>query len=572
MSLAFDTKPFAVEDASAPWLTHYPTCVPKHLDYPDEPVWWLLERAAALFPQRTAFRYFHESATYAELFDQARRAATLFQSLGVKPGDRVGLLLPNIPEYLIAAYGVWMSGGLVVSLSPLSVAVEIDDLLRASDCKLVVALDLLAPLTTKGTHLPSHLLTCSLAHRLPAVKRLFYRAACLKRRGFRSESPVATSDFVEELSRVEPIAEPVVVNADAPAYILPTGGTTGRPKAVMLSHRNLLANALQIKAWCGNRTGRNIMLAAIPFFHSYGLSTCVTSGVAMAATLVLHHRFDPLAVLKLIETERPNVFPAVPAMLHLLNQWLRKHKGRWNVQSLMWVISGGAALPAETCHEFADFTGAQVVEGYGLSECSPVTHAGPLDGTARVGTIGLPLPDTDARIVDADTGHDILEPGRVGELIVRGPQMMLGYWNDPAATAQIIRDGWLFTGDLATQDEDGFFKIVDRKKDLIITSGFNVYPSDVEFVVKQFPGVKDAAVVGVPDSQRGEIVKAFVAINHKTKFDRRGLERFLKENLAHHKVPKIIEVIEDDLPRNFLGKVLRRKLRESREHETNGPP
>ena len=282
----------------------------------------------------------------------------------------------------------------------------------------------------------------------------------------------------------------------------------------------------------------------------------------MAATLVLHHRFDPLAVLKLIETERPNIFPAVPAMLHLLNQRLRSDKGRWNVRSLKWVISGGAALPAETCREFAKHTGALVVEGYGLSECSPVTHAGPLDGSARVGTIGLPLPDTDARIVDADTGHDVLEPGQVGELIVRGPQVMLGYWNDSAATERVLRDGWLFTGDLATQDEDGFFKIVDRKKDLIITSGFNVYPSDVEFVVRQFTGVKDAAVVGVPDPQRGEIVKAIVAIHRNTKFDQRGLERFLKENLSHHKVPKIIEVIEGDLPRNFLGKVLRRKLRE----------
>ncbi|MBC8114472.1 MAG: AMP-binding protein, partial [Candidatus Saccharimonas sp.] len=492
------------------------------------------------------------------------------QSLGVKPGDRVGLLLPNVPEYLIAAYGVWMAGGLVVSLSPLSVAVEIDDLLRATDCRLVVALDLLAPLATKGPHRPSHLLTCSLDHRLPTVKRFLYRAACLKRRGFRNESHVATSDFVEELSRVEPIAEPIVVDADAPAYILPTGGTTGNPKAVTLSHRNLLANALQIKAWCGNRTGRNTMLAAIPFFHSYGLSTCVTSGVAMAATLVLYHRFDPLAVLNLIETERPNVFPAVPAMLHLLNQRLREHKGRWNVQSLMWVISGGAALPAETCHEFAEHTGAQVVEGYGLSECSPVTHAGPLDGTARVGTIGLPLPDTDARIVDADTGHGVLEPGQIGELIVRGPQVMLGYWNNREATDLILRDGWLFTGDLATRDEDGFFKIVDRKKDLIITSGFNVYPSDVEFVVKQFPGVKDAAVVGVPDPQRGEIVKAFVAINRKTRFDHRGLKRFLQENLAHHKVPKDIEFIEGDLPRNFLGKVLRRKLRETRSPTPEG--
>ena len=563
MSVAFGAKPREVEDASAPWLTHYPACIPTHLDYPEEPVWWLLEQSAAKFPHRVAVRYFHESLTYAELFAQARRAATLFQSLGVKPGDRVGLLLPNIPEYLIAAYGVWMAGGLVVSLSPLSVAIEIDDLLRATDCKLVVALDLLVPLATKGPHRPSRILTCSLAYRLPAVKSLFYRAACLKRRGFRNELQVVTSDFVDELSRVEPIAEPLVVNTNSPAYILPTGGTTGSPKAVTLSHRNLLANALQLKAWCGNRSGRNTMLGVIPFFHSYGLSTCVTSGVATAATLVLYHRFEPLAVLNLIETERPNMFPAVPAMLHRLNQCLREHPDRWNVQSLMWVISGGAALPAETGHEFAKFTGARVVEGYGLSECSPVTHAGPLDGTARVGTIGLPLPDTDARIVDADTGCHELKPGQIGELIVRGPQVMLGYWNNREATEQILRDGWLFTGDLATRDEDGFFKIVDRKKDLIITSGFNVYPSDVEYVIRLFAGVNDAAVVGVPDPERGEIVKAIVAIKPKSKLDRHGLERFLKENLSHHKVPKIIEVIEGDLPRNFLGKVLKRKLRET---------
>jgi long-chain acyl-CoA synthetase len=573
MSLAYDAKSTkleaklpAVERVPAPWLSHYTACVPTHLDYPDEPVWWLLDRAAAQFPQRTAIRYFRESVTYAELLERARRAATVFQSLGVRPGDRVGLLLPNIPEYLIAAYGVWMAGGLVVSLSPLSVSGEVDQLLHATDCKLVVALDLLVPLAAKGAHHPSHILTCSFAHRLPTAKRFLYHAACLKRRGFRNESQVATSDFMEELSRADPIARPIIADADAPAYILPTGGTTGSPKAVTLSHRNLLANALQLKAWCGNRTGRNTILAVIPFFHSYGLSTCVTSGVAMAATLVLYHRFEPLAVLDLIETERPNVFPAVPAMLHLLNQRLREHPGRWNVQSLMWVISGGAALPADTCHEFTAFTGAHVVEGYGLSECSPVTHAGPLDGTARIGTIGLPLPDTEARIVDAETGYTILDPGHVGELIVRGPQVMLGYWNNREATDLILRDGWLFTGDLGTCDEDGFFKIVDRKKDLIITSGFNVYPSDVEFVIKQFAGVTDAAVVGVPDPQRGEIVKAVVAISRKSKFERHGLERFLKQNLAHHKVPKIIEVIEGDLPRNFLGKVLKRKLREIREY------
>ena len=563
MSLTFDPMRSMVEEPAPPWLKSYPICTPAHLGYPNEPVWWLLEHAAQKFPQRIAIRYFHESLTYEELFERARQAATLFQSLGVHPGDRVGLLLPNVPEYLIAAYGVWMAGGIVVSLSPLAVAVELDDMLQATDCKVVVALDLLAPLVTGGKHHPATLLTCSLASRLPTVKRLLYKAVCLKRRGLHFTSDIQTFSFMSKLEGCEPIRVPVDVETHQPAYILPTGGTTGRPKAVTLSHANLLANALQIKAWCGNRTGRDTLLAVIPFFHSYGLSTCATGGIAMAGTLVLHHRFQPETVLDLIQTTRPSVFPAVPAMLHVLNQRLREQPDKWNVRSLMWVISGGAPLMPDTATEFARYSGAQVVEGYGLSECSPVTHAGPLDGSAKLGTIGLPLPDTLAEIVDSETGTRVLDVGEVGELIIRGPQVMLGYWNNREATEQILRDGWLFTGDLAQRDEDGFFKIVDRKKDLIITSGFNVYPNDVEYVLKQFPDVKDVAVVGVPDVQRGEIVKAIVAVKSKAHFHSHAFEKYMKENLAHHKVPKMLEVIEGDLPRNFLGKILRRKLRDT---------
>lgn len=552
-----------VAPSSRPWLEHYPQCMPAHLTYPDKPVWSLLEHAAVQFPHRIATRFFHESITYGELCAQARQAATLFQSLGVKPGDRVGILLPNVPEYLIAAYGIWMAGGLVVSLSPLSVAVELDDLLHATDCKLVVALDLLTSLVTSGKNHPTRVLTCSIASRLPTVKRIFYNALCLRRQGLRRAAGVEYHDFLSELSRELPIAQPVHSDPHAAAYILPTGGTTGRSKSVTLSHANLLANALQLKTWCGNRTGRDTMLAVIPFFHSYGLSTCATAGIAMAATLVLYHRFQVEAVLDLIETARPSVFPAVPAMLHVLNRHLREGRRKWDVRSLMWVISGGAPLMRETAVEFAGYTEAKVVEGFGLSECSPVTHAGPLDGSARIGTIGLPLPDTDALIVDPQEGNQVLEPGEVGELIVRGPQVMLGYWNNPEATEAVMRHGWLYTGDLATMDADGFFKIVDRKKDLIITSGFNVYPNDVEYVLKQFPGVKDAAVVGVPDPQRGEIVKAIVSVNDVGRFDQNHFKKYMKDNLAHHKVPKILEFVEGDLPRNFLGKVLRRKLRDA---------
>ena len=569
---AITTRPRMLPEGSAAvWLNHYPSCMPAHLNYPDEPVWWLLKQTALDFPHRIAVRYYHESITYADLYERSRQAAGLFQSLGVKPGDRIGLLLPNIPEYLIAAYGAWMAGALVVSLSPLSVAVELDALLRATDCQVVVSLDLLAPLVGNGTHRPNHLLTCSIASRLPTVQGLMYRSLSLRRNGWKFVHGGASDDFSDRVLQSEAIANPVRSDSDAPAYILPTGGTTGNPKAVTLSHANLLANALQLKTWCGNRRGRDTFLSVIPFFHSYGLSTCATAGIAMAATLVLHHRFNPEIVLDLIESTRPSVFPAVPAMLHVLNQHLRKGKRIRNLRSLMWVITGGAPLMPETAVEFSSITGAKVVEGFGLSECSPVTHVGPLDGTDRLGTIGLPLPDTDALIVDAENGTEILAPGKVGELIIRGPQVMLGYWKDPVTTNRMIRDGWLFTGDLATQDEDGFFKIVDRKKDLIITSGFNVYPNDVETVLKQFPQVTDAAVVGVPDAQRGEIVKAIVAVTSKSQFHQHRLEQYLRENLAHHKVPKIIELVEGELPRNFLGKVLRRTLREQPGKSNGGP-
>src|SRR5262249_14641190 len=272
------------------------------------------------------------------------------------------------------------------------------------------------------------------------------------------------------------------------------------PKAVMLTHRNLLANALQVNAWTQRPVGEDVVLACLPFFHSYGMMVCGLSSLVMGATLVMHHRFRANTVLRLIERTRPTIVPAVPAMLAAFNKVLRQRP--YDLHSIQSVISGGAPLPPAVAAEFAEHTGAVVVEGYGLSEASPVTHVGPLDGSARPGTIGLPIPDTEAIVVDAENGTDVLPPGQVGELLVRGPQVMAGYWNDPDATAAALHDGWLHTGDLATMDADGFFKIVDRKKDLIITSGVNVYPTDVEHVLRQFDGLEDVAVLGVPDPQR----------------------------------------------------------------------
>lgn len=551
------------EPQSAPWLEHYPTCVPHSLTYPNHPTWWLLAESARNFGDRIAVNYFHERITYAELFANARRFASSLVRLGVRPGDRVGLLLPSMPEYLTAIYGTWMAGGVVVSLSPLMVAEEISGLLAATDCRLVVGLDMLGSLVSRSSHQPEHWLEVSIAPRLPTWKRFVYTVAKWKRMNFHAmPSAVRTHSFNDEVSQGDPDFEPLESAPDSPAYILPTGGTTGKPKAVVLSHRNLVANAWQITHWAGSRVGVESVLAVLPFFHSYGLSTCATGGVAMAATLTLFHRFDPRITLDLIEEHQPTIFYTVPAMLSVLNQHLSA--GPRKVKSLRYVISGGASLPGSIAEEFSNHTGAAVVEGYGLSEASPVTHVGPLDHTDRPGTIGLPIPDTEARVVDPDTGTRDLPPGEVGELIIRGPQVMLGYWNDPEESARVLRDGWLFTGDLAMCDSAGFFKIVDRKKDLIITSGFNVYPSDVEFIVRQFPGIKDCAVVGCPDPQRGEVVKALLVLDKAAgkRFDRKAFDAFLREHLSKHKIPRLVEIVPE-LPRNFLGKVLRRRLREA---------
>jgi long-chain acyl-CoA synthetase len=321
-----------------------------------------------------------------------------------------------------------------------------------------------------------------------------------------------------------------------------------------------MANAWQLAHWSLGEPGAETLLAALPFFHSYGLSTCVLNGMALGATLILHHRFRPASAVRLIEEHRPTLFPAVPAMLAALNQQVLR-KSKHDLRSLKSCLSGGAPLPRSVADEFSEHTGCCVVEGYGLSEASPVTHAGPLDGTAVPGTIGLPLPDTEARIVDQTTGTETLPDGEVGELVVRGPQVMLGYWNNEIDTHKVLRDGWLYTGDLGTRDSRGFFKIVDRKKDLIITSGFNVYPGDVESILRTYPGVNDVAVIGQPDESVGELVRAVLVIEKGRRFNRHDFDRFAKTHLAAHQRPKIVETRTEDLPRNFLGKVLRRELR-----------
>lgn len=539
----------------------YPRCVPRTLTYPRFPAWGLLARAAANVPDRTASSFLGHRLSYSEVNQASIRLAAWLQGRGIGAGDRVGILLPNTPEYLIALNGIWRAGGVAVAISPLSVADDVARLLATTDCNAVICLDVLTGLLKQADRL-DHTLLVSLQDYLPSWKRFAYLAARWHRTG---QLTLPSSDdqtwLWDAIGQTEAVLRPVeTLPASDPAYILSTGGTTGSAKAVTLSHSNIVANAWQQAAWAGGSMGEETMLAVLPFFHSYGMSSMIAAGPALGATLIMQPRFNTASALTAIGQHRPTVFHAVPAMLASMNRQLRKRPA--DLSSLKWVISGGASLSVEVANEFTRHSGAMVVEGYGLSEASPVTHVGPLDGSNITGTIGLPLPDTECRIVDIESGKRELPAGEVGELVVRGPQIMLGYWNNPSATDQCLRDGWLFTGDLASRDASGFFRIVDRKKDLIITSGFNVYPADVEETLRGCDEIADVAVIGVPHAERGEIVKAFVVLKPGFRWNRQRLERFCREKLSAQRRPLAWEHVQDDLPRNFLGKVIRRELRE----------
>lgn len=552
----------AVSDWRQSWLEAYPCDVPSVVPYPQVPLHTLLRRAATRHPEHPACTLYGKATSYSELDEQSRRLAAALIELGARPGRHVGLLLPNIPEYLAALQAVWLTGATALQLSPLMVAEEIGHWLEATGCHLVVTLDLLAPAVTASltSGVLEHVVLTSLSRRMAMWQRLFYGIERLRRNGYLFVPDDARRHRFETLLRRPPLESPVEVDpAESVAVLAPTGGTTASPKAVMLTHRNLIANALQLRHWLGGEDAEMSALAVLPFFHSYGLTVSLLTTWAACGTMHLHPRFETRAVLSLIEAQKPSLIPAVPAMLAALNkQMASKPRDFSFVQA---VISGASSLAADVRAEFERTRIGQLVEGYGLTEASPVTHVNPPGSGNRPGSIGRPLPDTEARLVDPDTGREV-GPGEVGELVLRGPQVMKGYFNNPLASDEVLRDGWLFTGDMACRDSEGYYTIVDRKRDIIKTSGFLVFPAEVEEVLRRHEDVAEAAVIGIPDHERGETVKALVVPRTGQQIDVGELEAYCKLHLGKHKRPRRIEVV-DELPRNFLGKVLRRKLRET---------
>jgi long-chain acyl-CoA synthetase len=555
-----------------PWLASYPDGVPPDFDFPQVPLTKLLDDAAAAFPAGVAVTADGARLTYAELVRRVDRLAGGLAGLGVDRGDRVALVLPNCPQHVETFFATLRLGATVVQCNPLATAEELRRQLVDAQPSVVVCLDKNFAVVEEirdeaGVRA---VVVTTLVEHWPAADRARLRLPLPSARSERRRllEPVPTgADVVhyrELIRRAAPARQAAIDPATDVAVLQYTGGTTGISKAAMLSHANLVANAYQMRLWLPEATsGDETTLVVLPMFHVYGLTLCLLSTVLLASRLVLVPRFDPTLLLDTISRERPTLMPGVPPIYQAVLDALRAH--RTDLSSIRVCVSGAMRLPVEMQERFEAVSGACLVEGYGTTEASPATHCNPVQGRRKPGSIGVPLPGTFARIVDPEDPAVVLPPGTAGELVVKGPQVFLGYWNRPApevpahAEQVLLADGWLLTGDIAQMDDDGFFTIVDRKKDLVIAGGFNIYPAEVESVILGIEGVADCCVIGLPDRYRGETVKAYVVPRPGAQLTEDVVRDHCAAVLSAYKVPRSVE-FRDDLPRTAVGKTLRRLL------------
>lgn len=529
-----------------PWLKSYPAQLRYHIEYPDIPLHDFLGQAAKTNPGGTALIFYGHQVPYAALYSMAGRFANALIALGLKKGDRVSIIGPNSPHWVIAFFGVLRAGGIVVQTNPMYVEPELVHLFNDSGAETAIVYEPLVP-------------------RLKAV----IPATPLKRiisfnfQPGQSKLPEGVLK-ADELIMSHPDAPPdISFNPKEDVALLQyTGGTTGVSKGVMLTHSNLVANVMQVLEVMSpvieDRT-KEVFLTVLPLFHVYGMSAAMNVAVAMGCAQVLLPRFDAKEVLEAVPQYQVSFLPGAPTMyVALINH---PEVSNYNLSSIKACLSGSAPLPVQVQHEFERLTGGWLGEGYGLSETSPVTHCTPVIGKRVYGSIGLPVSDTVCRIVDLETGSQELPPGEVGELAIKGPQVMKGYWNNQAETDLVFKDGWLLTGDIARMDEEGFTYIIDRKKDTIIAGGFNIYPRDIEDVLYAYPKVKEVTVVGVPDAYRGETVKAYIVLKEGQTATEEEIITFCRGRMAAFKVPRSVD-FRETLPKSLVGKALRRALRE----------
>ncbi len=564
-----------------PWYQFYDKGVPRTIDVPPIPLYTFVEDAARDFPDRVGVKMvlkylplglsIHASLTYRELLAAVHTFAAALHQMGVRPGDRVAIMLPNTPQYVIAFMGTLRAGAIAVNTNPTYTPRELAHQMKDSGAETIVMLSpLYERLQAVRDEVPIKrvIITDIPEYVKGPFKGLTERT--LRKEGLMTHVPEGEGVYhwqtVMNMGGTPPDIHP---DPNEVALFQYTGGTTGVPKAAMLTHRNLVANTMQVAAWIPRfDRGKVIMMGALPFFHVYGMTVSLLLGLYNGGKVVMVPNPRPIdIVMEAIHHERCNLFPGVPTMYIAIINHPRVHK--YDLKSVEACISGAAPLPVEVQQRFEAITGGRLVEGYGLTEASPVTHSNPIYGKRKMGSIGLPFPSTDAKIVDMNTG-ETLPPGKVGELCVKGPQVMKGYWNRPEETKLVLdEEGWLHTGDIARMDEEGYFYIVDRKKDIIIASGYNIIPREVEEVLYMHPKVLEAVVAGVPDPYRGETVKAYIVLKPGEQATEEEIIAFCREHLAPYKVPKLVE-FRSELPKSQVGKFLRRVLVEEEKRKLAG--
>ena len=533
---------------SKPWFNMWPADVPKNIKYSAVPLQRVLQKTAENYPAQVAIVYDGKEITYAQLDSLSNQFAHALAKLGVTKGDRVAIFLPNAPQFIIAYFGILKVGAVVTAISPLHREREVEYQLCDSEARTVIALDSLYAIVDNvwaKTKLKNVIVTSL--------------EGASETASISSKPNVWTFQQLLKEAPEKPLK--VEINPqEGLAALQYTGGTTGTAKGAMLTHTNLVSNALMFAAWIKGATAKETFLTALPLFHIYGMTTSMTVPISLAAKMVLMPRFEPAKALETIQKHRVTVFCGVPTMYSVL--LANPELGKYDLTSIRVCISGASPLPPQVQKRFMEVTGGFLAEGYGLTEASPVTHCTPVDRTmktVKVGSIGLPLPDTEARIVDLVTGETTLKQGETGELAVKGPQVMKGYWHRPEETALVLRDGWLLTGDIAKMDKNGYFYITDRKKDLIKYKDYSVYPREIEDVLYEHPAVKLCAVVGKPDPVAGEVPKAFIALKEGTAASAEEIMVFVNGKVAPYKAIREVE-FRKELPISSAGKVLRRLL------------
>lgn len=526
------------------WLSVYPDSISKEIKVPEFPMQRILQNACQAYPNNTAITFYGRKISYQELFHASQAFASALQKKGVQKGDRVAIMLPNCPQYVIAYYGSLTTGAIITQINPMLVERELQHILQDSGAETIVVLDGLYPKVKS-------------VQQYANVKNII--AVSLQPSDADFQPDVSFDQFMKSGDgKINPVSFDPENDIAVLQY---TGGTTGRSKGAMLTHRNILANVVQSYEFFKHelKLGAERTLSVIPLFHVFGMTSAMNLSVYIAGDSIMLPRFEIEEVLETIKREQPTTFPGVPTMYVALTNHPKAEE--YGMGSIQVCNSGSAPMPVELLREFERKSGAKILEGYGLTEASPTTHCNPVFAERKPGSVGIGIPSTEYKVMDLGDGTKEVPTGEMGELVVKGPQVMKGYWNMPEETAVTLRDGWLYTGDIAKVDEEGYLYIVDRKKDLIIASGFNIYPRDVEEVLYEHPAVQEAVVIGVPDAYRGESVKAVLVLKNNKKASEREIIDYCRANLSAYKVPNFVE-FREELPKTNVGKILRRALRE----------